>query len=172
MTLPSTTKNILTELRSVLNTITDQDYQKPIPVLNNATIGMHVRHILEFFMCLNEGYYRGIVNYDNRKRNKQIEKSLEYACIQINKITNAIGEFRLDHDLLLEFTYDETGYNQVQIKTNYNRELAYNIEHAVHHMALLRIGLTEVAPDVKLSEYFGVAVSTVRHQQLQNVVNG
>ena len=36
------------------------------------------------------------------------------------------------------------------ISTNYFRELTYNIEHAIHHMAIMKIGVREVAPYVTL----------------------
>jgi hypothetical protein len=44
------------------------------------------------------------------------------------------------------------------------RELVYNIEHVVHHMALVKIGLKELLPDLDLPDDFGVAVSTIRYQ--------
>ena len=40
-----------------------------------------------------------------------------------------------------------------------------NIEHAVHHMALVKIGLRDVAPRVTLPAGFGIVVSTLRHQE-------
>lgn len=171
MELTLAAKQIIDDLQLLLEKINDTDYQKPIPVLNNATIGQHVRHILEFFLCLNEGYFRGIVNYDNRMRNKQIEESRNYASAQIDKILDAIRVYHLEHDLLLEMSYDEYGESGVQVKTNYHRELAYNIEHAVHHMALIRIGLRDAAPYIRVPQNFGVAVSTIRHQELQAAVN-
>jgi len=165
MELTIAAKKILDELNDVLDRIEDADYRSPIPVLNGSTIGQHVRHILEFFICLNDGYFRGVVNYDNRRRDKLIEESKDVSMIYIRRILEALRVYHLDHRLYLKLSYDETGEKTVQIRTNYQRELAYNIEHAVHHMALLRIGIRQIAPYIQLPENFGIAVSTVRHQQ-------
>jgi hypothetical protein len=49
--------------------------------------------------------------------------------------------------------------------TNYFRELTYNIEHAVHHMAIIKIGIREVANYVTLPADFGIAASTIRYKE-------
>jgi hypothetical protein len=43
----------------------------------------------------------------------------------------------------------------------------YNVEHAIHHMALIKVGLKEVCPAVKIPADFGVAVSTVKYLNTQ-----
>jgi hypothetical protein len=169
MELRIAAKKILDDLNQVIDDISSEDYKRPVPVLNGSTIGQHVRHILEFFLCLNDGYFWGVVNYDNRKRNRLIEESKDAAMIYIRKILEAVRIYHLEHGLYLELSYDEEGEGNVQIYTNYQRELAYNIEHSVHHMALIRIGIKEIAMYVQLPENFGVAVSTVRHQQNRTI---
>ena len=55
--------------------------------------------------------------------------------------------------------------------SNLDRELVYNIEHAIHHMALIKIGIKEVAPQLQLPEGFGVANSTIRHKKQQKKIS-
>ncbi|MDX1476670.1 MAG: hypothetical protein R3301_03155 [Saprospiraceae bacterium] len=45
------------------------------------------------------------------------------------------------------------------------RELIYNIEHTIHHLAIIKIGLAIIAPDIPLPAHFGVAPSTVKYKQ-------
>ena len=68
------------------------------------------------------------------------------------------------------------GYNlndeeAITIETNYYRELIYNIEHAVHHMAIMKIGIHEVAPYISLPADFGVAASTIRYKKEEALVS-
>jgi hypothetical protein len=64
---------VLTQLADAVGQITEADFRKPSPALSNATIGQHLRHTLEFFVCLEQGYESGIVNYDKRQHDKAIE---------------------------------------------------------------------------------------------------
>jgi hypothetical protein len=47
------------------------------------------------------------------------------------------------------------------------REITYNIEHIVHHMALVKIGIKEVCPYVVMPPEFGIAVSTIKYHKSQ-----
>jgi hypothetical protein len=75
-----------------------------------------------------------------------------------------------DRALTLEVGYDADSDDCVTISTNYFRELTYNIEHAIHHMAIMKIGVREIAPYIPLDENFGVAVSTVRYRGAASTV--
>ena len=68
-------------------------------------------------------------------------------------------------EVILEVSYAKTDTESVKIKSSLERELAYNIEHAIHHMAIIKIAIQTVFPNVKLAENFGVAYSTVRYQK-------
>ena len=80
----------------------------------------------------------------------------------MSRIGDFVSTFA-DKPLLLEVGYDRGSEDSVTIATTANRELVYNIEHAVHHMAIMKIGVREVAPYVKLSPDFGIAASTIRY---------
>lgn len=141
------------------------DFIQPVNALGGATIGQHLRHTLEFFICLENGFEPGIINYDKRAHDKLIETDKFIALAVLSKINQFINEHHMDKSLTLEAAYDLDKEEFVTIKTNYLRELVYNIEHAVHHMAIMKIGIREIAPYVKLAHDFGIAASTLRHQQ-------
>ncbi len=156
--------SILNQLEGTIRQLNEKDFSKPSSALGKSTIGQHTRHTLEFFLCLEKGFQKGIVNYDKRSHDKLIETDKFIALEAINQIRGFIITKKQDHPLKLEVGYERDSEDCLTIETNYFRELTYNIEHAVHHMAIMKIGLREVAPYVDFASDFGVAVSTIRHQ--------
>ena len=51
------------------------------------------------------------------------------------------------------------------IDSTVGRELLYNLEHCIHHLALIKIGLKLVAPQIELPTHFGFARSTILHKE-------
>jgi len=157
---------ILDQLSSVIGQLTDTEFTHPSETLSNSSIGQHLRHTLEFFFCLEQGYEQGVINYDKRAHDKLIETDKEVALLAIDRIRQFIFKKTQDKSLLLEVGYDLNSDENVSVKTNYFRELTYNIEHAVHHMAIMKIGIREVAPHTTISPDFGVAASTLRYREM------
>ena len=171
MNLGEACNEILGQLLFVTKNLKDKDYSQPIPLLNQATIGQHIRHTLEFFICLINGYKAGTVCYDRRAHDSRIETQKGVAKNEIARLIDFIGAQPQNKDMSLEANYSLHEGDIIAVKTNYHRELAYNIEHAVHHMAIIKIGILQVAPYIQLPQHFGVAVSTVRYNGLQATVN-
>ena len=162
MILKKPLQQVFVQLSQTLNQLSDDEYRQPSKVLLNATIGQHVRHIIELFQCLEKGYNDGIVNYEKRKRDYQIETDKELAILLLKEIYQNIE--RSNKDIFLEAEDYCESIEIVSIPSNYYRELAYNLEHTIHHMALIRVGINEVSA-VRLPEEFGVAYSTVKYRQ-------
>lgn len=156
---------LLSQLAEAISLVSEEDFRKPSTVLGQATIGQHLRHTLEFFVCLEQGYACGIVNYDNRQHDKTIESNRDVALNVITRVLDFIRNHPADKQMLLEVGYLHNSDDCVPVETNFMRELAYNIEHTVHHMAIIKIGIREVAPYVPVPHSFGVAVSTLRYRE-------
>ncbi len=149
----------LNQVKALLIQIDDNDYAMRCSQLSNASIGEHTRHIIEMFQCLTNEYKSGIVNYDKRERNKLLETDTNFAVTQIELLLSTID--RSNKDLLLQqSSIDEV----ISINTNYYRELVYNLEHCIHHQALIKIGLI-LNFDYQIDENFGVAFSTIEYRR-------
>ncbi|HMC86252.1 MAG TPA: hypothetical protein VKI61_12040 [Chitinophagaceae bacterium] len=159
MRLQQAIQNVFVQLTASLDLLTNDQYIYAGKTLSNATIGQHVRHIIEMFTCLEEGYVRGVINYENRKRDARIETEKDFANALLKKIYEALD--RENKPLILEAAYDENSTGLLQFDTNYYREVAYNLEHTIHHMALIKVGIREVS-DISIPENFGVASSTIK----------
>jgi len=127
----------------------------------NSSIGQHVRHTIELFQSLINGYEAGVVNYDNRKRDVTIETDKAVAIKMMHYILEAIN--RPSKKIVLEAGFGEDS-DGILIESNFDRELAYNLEHAIHHMALIRVGINELT-NIIVPEKFGVAPSTIKHRE-------
>jgi uncharacterized damage-inducible protein DinB len=158
-------ESILNQLDDVVGQVHEEDFSKPSAALSRATIGQHLRHTVEFFICLENGFEKGLVNYDKRNHDHVIERDRFIASSSLRRIRDFISTHHDDKALKLEVAYERDREDWVTIETNYRRELIYNIEHAVHHMAIMKIGIREVAPYVQLPADFGIAVSTIRYKE-------
>jgi len=161
MQLQQAVNNVFVQLASTLQQLSPGEYARPCKVLRNNTIGQHMRHIIELFQCLENGYLDGIVNYEKRKRDVVIENNKIIAEKLLHEIHAGLG--KPNKELMLQASYDDMSNEQITINTNYYREVAYNLEHTIHHMALIRTGISEVS-NISVPENFGVATSTIKHR--------
>lgn len=161
MHLQQAIKNVFVQLSDSLDQLSNEQYVQPSKILFNATIGQHVRHIIELFTCLEAGYEIGVVNYEKRKRDYRIETDKQLASDLLRSIVSGLG--KPNKTLVLEAGYDEHSEDMVSVETNYVREVVYNLEHTVHHMALIRVGITEVSK-IELPLGYGVASSTIKYR--------
>jgi hypothetical protein len=162
MQLQNAVNNTFVQLAATLQQLSPEEYRSSCKTLYGNSIGQHVRHIIELFQCLEEGYDQGTVNYEKRKRDPLIETDKDVAATLLKDIHHQLN--RGNRELKLEATYDEHAVEPVILSTNYFREIAYNLEHTIHHMALIRVGINEIT-NIILPDDFGVASSTVNHRK-------
>jgi hypothetical protein len=160
MILKESIANLLEQIADLLSRINSKQYTQPVKVLSQTSIGQHIRNVLEFFIELDKGYGSGLLDYDNRIRSLPLESDLVFATTTIQEVI--AGLEKPDRKMLLNAEYGEGKESSLQVITTYNRELLYNLEHMVHHMALIRIGL-EATADVVIPTEFGVAASTLKY---------
>ena len=158
MLLPSVEK-CLDELSGLLGQLTNETYAKPCPALSHASIGEHTRHIVEMFQELLNSYASGEVNYDNRRRDLLLQTDTATALSAIASVRSAIN--RPDRNMTLRQVIDG---EELTIASNYHRELLYNLEHCIHHQALIKVAVLQ-CDDVLLGEDFGVARSTIEYRK-------
>lgn len=157
-------KNNLFQISNLLEQINQDNYGKSIEILSGASIGQHVRHILEFYILLVSGSFTGIISYDKRKRDVRIEDDPAFAIETINKLISGMDTLNEQEHVQLEGDYSIEGKKQNLISSSVGRELAYCIEHSIHHQALIKTGLIALNQQSLINEEFGVAYSTIRYR--------
>ncbi|HNP98965.1 MAG TPA: hypothetical protein PKK99_07915 [Bacteroidia bacterium] len=163
MILQQSSSGILQQLVGLIDKMEQDQYTSPVDALSESSIGSHVRHIIEFYQCLLKGVDSGFVNYDARSRNYLLETDQYFAVTVLLEIIDNINKVRTDKMLMLSMDLT-TEDKPVIVDTTFYRELAYNIEHAIHHMAIIKIGLNTAYPTISVEKNFGVAYSTLRYK--------
>jgi len=163
MHLQQAIQGVFGQLAGTLEQLTPAQYAYTGKLLSQSSIGQHVRHIIELFVCLEEGYTSGTVNYEKRKRDRRIETDKDLAMGLLNKITAGLN--KENRPLQMEAAYSDEQELLLQFDTNYYREIAYNLEHTIHHMALIKVGIGEIS-NMAVPETFGVASSTLKYKKI------
>lgn len=151
----------LLTLSNLLQQISDEQYTYKSRHLHNASIGSHTRHVIELLQCTVRGHASNSIDYINRRRDLTLESDAGKAIDLINHLHVTV---QLEDKVLNLFCEDGT-----PITTTYYRELVYNVEHIIHHLALIKVSLIEM--DINIAdENFGMAYSTIVYKnQLQKV---
>lgn len=158
-------KSLLQDAKEYLDQISDSDYSRQLEVLSGSSIGQHTRHFIEFFQCVLAGGINSqdgkmIINYDKRKRDTCIECDTLHVISLLDKLEREISVIDLKQQVWLAHT--DYGNGDINlIPSSIERELFYNVEHTIHHFALIKIGLQHLNTRVQLPAHFGVAPSTI-----------
>lgn len=156
---------IYDQLSSVLYQLTNEQYTYKIGLLN-ASLGGHTRHIINFYEAIVKGNDCAEIDYDNRKREELLEQNIEFALSRFKSSIEALECINEQVDFVLNSSFDVTETQvDYKIKTSAGRELLYAFDHAIHHMAILKIGLKVAFPHVQINEDFGVAPSTLKFRK-------
>lgn len=159
---------VLFQLLCLVEKLNTQEYRAALPILSGNSVGKHVRHILEFYEILLESAAKEkTLNYDARKRNTDLETKKTCALEKITTLHQKITQKTENNTLQVAGSY-ATDKNEVpcfSVKSSYARELLYNIEHAIHHIAIIKIAIGHSFPHIALGEQVGVAASTLRFQK-------
>ncbi len=161
--LTNITSNTFSQLRTIIDQLNADDFSGKLELLNYSSIGQHVRHVLEFYICLSNALKTGEVDYDKRTRNLLIENDPDYAMMVLEDLSSVFCCEDIKDDTLI----NSIEFNGIAVKANssVSRELIYLIEHSIHHYAIIGIALRSHFKDVKIPHNFGVAYSTKKHKQ-------
>lgn len=154
----------LDQLAQLVSQMSNAEYAKSCTTLFGASIGQHTRHILELYLELIKGVERNEICYDNRPRNGLLETEVRIAMDAIQFIQSGIHQLQ-DGPVTLLAQYSN-GQRSLQLATTVYRELAYQLEHSIHHQALIKIGLVELGKSALIHANFGVAPSTIRFKEI------
>lgn len=154
----------LVMLASFLQLMDSQTYQKKRSFMLESSVGMHVRHILEFYDCLLENELPpSSINYNQRQRDLNLESNPDIAILKIDCLIKLLDLLPDEPHSILVITEGED-YDITSHESSIERELLYLNEHTTHHMAIIRMAACHFLPAYSFPESFGIAPSTLHYR--------
>lgn len=148
------------QINQVIAQMSPDDYRLPLPEFEGAALGQHFRHILEFFQCLEEGIHSGVVDYAARNRNPIYESSPEIAAAAFGAFAHVLPSINPAQSIQVRAEFgsdDRPCYDSTT-----GRELLFVYDHAIHHLAIIKIGLLCHFPQIQTEKDLGVSPSTIK----------
>lgn len=132
-------------------------------------IGPHLRHIIEHYESLLAGLELGVIDYDNRTRDRALEQDARLAQQRCEQLADTFGD-RLSrawpNAVVVAFDGGLDGGDRFVSHSSPLRELLFVAGHAIHHYALLRLVLKQRG--LVLPENIGKAAATIRYEREQH----
>jgi hypothetical protein len=169
LTLPESNIHQLELLIKIVDQLDAPFYASSLPILEGGSIGKHIRHILDFYQCLESASFTGTICYEQRLREEILETVPGAAIVRIQQVGHFLKRITFDREIMMQGEKSE--FREPIIKTTLYRELAYAREHTIHHCAIIRLALRQVKPEIIIPTEFGIAPSTLRHLAAQHKLN-
>jgi len=159
------TQLIAQQLAGLLREVDAPSYARPIALFDGSTLGQHVRHIVDFYYCLLRGIDLGCVDYADRERNPLIEQDPLQALRSLDEICRRVGRLPETQAVTVwaDFSADRREA-RVRLQSTVGRELLFAYDHAVHHLAIIRIGIKAAFPNLNIDEQLGIAPATLKYR--------
>jgi uncharacterized damage-inducible protein DinB len=156
-------EHILNQLITQIEKLNAEQYAKPLELFSGSSLGQHFRHIIELYECFFNQYQCGEVDYGKRNRDINLETSPKAAIQKIELFIELLSELDIKTPLKLQSIFaGQVDEESTEISTNVERELLYNIEHTIHHLAVIKIGLKHCYSEVNVVENLGIAPATLQ----------
>jgi hypothetical protein len=140
-----------------LNAITNNDYTQPIIHPFKDPPGVHIRHIIDHYNALKDGFLSGKIDYNLRKRKSPVEQDQSLAIIQFMKIIQWFLTLTAQDCLCTLKVITEVSLVKTQsiiLSSTLGREFIFVGSHTIHHYAMMTHIKTKKIP------FFGIAPTT------------
>lgn len=162
----SAISSIVEQANHVLSQLEPYDYRRQLPEFEGSTLGQHFRHILEFFQCLEKGVNgSGTIDYASRERNLLYEDSPMVTAAAFSAFAEILPF--LDVEKQVEVRAEFGGDERPGYTSTVGRELLFVYDHAIHHLAIIKIGLYCHFPQVQTDKDLGLSPSTIKARRSQ-----
>lgn len=129
------------------------------------SVGPHLRHCVDHFHLLLDGWRSGFVDYDARPRDLRLERDPRAVREALDAIAGSLAAIR-NGDLTSPLTVTQSaapGRPPLSSPSRLDRELVFLSGHTVHHIAIMVLAAR--AAGVEIPSRLAVAYSTEAHRE-------
>lgn len=140
-------------------------YESPQAPPFDLPTGVHLRHVIEHYEALVFPARSGEVDYDSRRRDRELESRPEEARRRLLALRQKLSEWSSAPGTTLQVrgVTGVTGQIGFTVLSTPDRELAFLASHTVHHFALIRAASGE--QQGALDANFGKAPATISYEK-------
>jgi hypothetical protein len=128
-------------------------------------VGAHLRHVIEHYEALLQPGLPGVVDYDQRPRDRELQTKPEVALRRLHALLRRLNEHTaadLDAAVHVRGRGGLAGEFGFALASSVGRELVFVTSHAIHHYALLKPHCLQHG--IPIAAEFGRAPATVAHE--------
>ena len=149
----------LARTKYILNTLTDEQLTNSSISPYYSCIGTHIRHVLDFYRCIDQGLESNEVDLTARNRNSEIERSCAAAIQELDSVLERLENWRHDEPDRRIMVIDDLGNGKQHIEYTFASLAAQANSHTIHHYALINYMMDKIG--VRLDDLsFGYNPST------------
>lgn len=157
---------VIQQAVDLLSELSDDDYTRVMQPSFSASIGQHVRHIVDHFNALHSGLVTGRVNYNVRQRGAELEvcsRTAIHQLVTLQTWLSTLEQTVLSTPLQVISEVSLCELVNAEVRSSFGRELVFVTSHAVHHYSLLAV--MRKLQGANCANDFGVAPATLSHKR-------
>lgn len=162
--LLQTVAESLYPINDILAILCDLPDKKGEQYFVELNVGRHFRHVYDHFNAVFAGSGSGVVDYNHRQRESDVERDMGLSQSSLEKIIAAclgLDGAYLSNTIEVISEVSCSTEKSYRFTSNIERELLYLINHTVHHLAYVKLLLK--GADIALPETIGIAPSTATY---------
>jgi hypothetical protein len=127
-------------------------------------VGAHLRHVIEHYEALLQPKSPGVVDYDQRPRDRELQTNPDVALRRLHALLRRLNDWTADLGTIVQVRGRGglAGDFGFAVSSSVGRELVFVTSHAIHHYALLKPHCMQRG--IPIAAEFGRAPSTVAHE--------
>ena len=154
--------NSLLQISDILEVTQNLPHDKATNFYIGTNAGKHVRHVLDHVLTFIPSIETGVLDYNLRNRDSDIETNWQAANAQLLEILQTLETLDMNNKALEVISeIDICSTENDTFTSNVPREVLYLINHTMHHAAYIKLLAKNCGVD--LPDNIGIAPATATH---------